>query len=330
MRTKPFVALAAVTLVAVVAAAVAVVGRRTAEAPPQAGGLLAPGLVERINEVTRVDVTSADGTVTVTRGDQGWTVQQKDGYRADADAVKSLVVGLAEARVVEARTAQPDLYDRLGVGDPGPGRESELVTVRAGDAVLASVVLGKAASGNAAGNTSMLYARRAGEAQSWMVRGPLAPVQAEPLRWLDRALPRLPRDRVQAVEVRQPDGAAVTLRREAPADREFAVSGVEKPSPSAVEQTVGALAALTFEDVAKADPARFKDAVVTTYRTFDGLTVTVRTVRRDDQAWLTLSAEGDAPEAKEWQAKAAGWAFRVYDALADDLTRKGEDFAAKE
>ncbi|HYH23480.1 MAG TPA: DUF4340 domain-containing protein [Azospirillum sp.] len=324
MRGKPFIALAGVTVAAVIAAAVAVIGRHTADAPPQAGGALVPGLLARINDVTRVDVTGADGTATVARGEQGWIVLQKDGYRADADAVKALVVGLAEARVVEARTALPDLYDRLGVQDPGPGRESELVMLRAGDAVLASVILGKTAS------SSTRYVRRAGEAQSWMVKATLAPVPAEPLRWLDRALPRLPRDRVQAVEVRQPDGAAVTLRREAPADREFTVSGVERPRPSAVEQTVGALAALTFEDVAKADPALFKDAAVTIYRSFDGLTLTVRTARRDGQAWLTLAAEGDAPEVKEWQTKAAGWAYRVYDALADDLTRKGEDFAAKE
>ncbi|HEY0834570.1 MAG TPA: DUF4340 domain-containing protein [Azospirillum sp.] len=324
MRTKPFVALAVVTLVAVVAASVAVIARHTADVPPQAGGALVPGLLARINDVTRVDVTGADGTATIARGESGWIVLQKDGYRADADAVKALAVGLAEARIVEARTALPDLYDRLGVQEPGPGQESKRVTLRAGDTVLASVILGKAAS------NATLYARRAGEAQSWMVRASLGPVEAEPMRWLDRGLPRLPRERVRSVEVRQPDGATVTLSRAAPSDRDFAVSGVDTPRPSAVEQAVGAAAMLTFEDVAKAESASFKDSAVTTYRTFDGLTLTVRTARRDGQAWLTLNAEGDAPEVKEWQAKAAGWAFRVYDALADDLTRTAGDFAAKE
>ena len=50
------------------------------------------------------------------RGEDGsWAVAEKDGYPADVEKVRQTLISLAEARIVEPKTANPDFYDRLGV-----------------------------------------------------------------------------------------------------------------------------------------------------------------------------------------------------------------------
>ena len=50
---------------------------------------LLPGLQEAINDVASLAVTTADGTVTLERGEAGWTLAEKAGYPARADRVRT-------------------------------------------------------------------------------------------------------------------------------------------------------------------------------------------------------------------------------------------------
>ena len=307
VRPRPLIALAALTAVAVLAAGWSV-AVRAPSASETAEGPLVPGLAARVNEVARLELVGQGGRVTVARTAGGWGVEQKDGYRADPALVKALVLAVAGARVLEPRTALPDLHARIGVEDPAaPGAASTGVTLGAADGrPLAALILGKPAA-----SAGTLYARRAGEAASWLVRADLAAIETEPLRWIDPAVPRVPRDAVAAVEIRQPDGRTLAIRRDAPG-RPFAASG--PAAPSLVEETAEAPGLFVPQDVAKADPALTESAVTTTVRRFDGSALVLRTAWRDGQAWVVFEELG-------------GWRFRVSDALGRALTRTPEDFA---
>lgn len=349
MQTKTLVILGGLTVAALVGAGLTLDRGAGRPAPESAaGGPLVPGLLARVNDVAELEVVSAKGTATVRRGEAGrWVLPQKDGYPADPNEVKAAVVGLAEAKILEARTALPDLYERIGVQEPdAAGSTSNRVTLKAADgAALASVIFGKRATGGGGSTEQSWYVRRSGEAASWLMRAPLETVESDPMRWVDRAMPRLARERVMAVEVRQPDGSLVTLSRDTPAAKDFAVAGLPegaKAKASVVEETAGALAYPTFEDVAKADDSWFADGTVATFRSFDGLVVTVRSAMRGNARWLTVAVAFDAErakasagleasgllkpdaaeaQAKEWAARHAGWAYRVYEALGDDFAR---------
>ena len=81
-------------------------------------GLLVPELQEGLDEVTAVTVTRAGGEVvaTMNKTEAGWTVEERDGFPADFAKLRSALVALAEARRIERKTANQELYDRLGVG----------------------------------------------------------------------------------------------------------------------------------------------------------------------------------------------------------------------
>ena len=80
---------------------------------------LLPALQEAINDVASVAVTTADGTVTLERGEGGWTLAEKAGYAARADRVRTLLFELRDARVLEQKTANPDRFTRLGLDRTG-------------------------------------------------------------------------------------------------------------------------------------------------------------------------------------------------------------------
>ena len=90
------------------------------EPPPlEAGQPAFPGLVHVLPLATRIEITGNGSTTTLVHpGDAaaaGWGVEERDGYPADAQKLRSLFSGLDDLRLVEPRTADPSLFARLGV-----------------------------------------------------------------------------------------------------------------------------------------------------------------------------------------------------------------------
>lgn len=335
MRNRTLAVLgAAAAAAAVLALAVGPDGR---ESPPQGvGAPLFPALSAAVNDVARVELSGAGGRTTLIRGDDGrwagrWVVAERDSYPAGLDAVKNLVVGLAAASLTEPRTASPELYPRIGVEEPeGDGATGVRVVLRRADGgELAAAIIGKPANPSSIGaGPGQVYLRRVGEAQSWLATTPLDPIRADPVHWLERALPRPIRDHVVSLEVREPSGATLTLKRGQGADEKtFFAEGLPAGATLdelAAEEATGALAFLSFEDVGAHDPFLFSMAPLYVYKTRDGGTIRARVARRDGVAWLEIAAEGMATDFSH----VAGRAFRIHDATAETLSRPVDGYAA--
>jgi hypothetical protein len=103
-----------------------------------------PGLSERLAAVDKVTISGAGNRViaTLERGEQQWRLVERD-YPADANALRSLLLNLAEARRVEAKTAKPELYGRLGVEDTGDADAKGVKLEIAGGGEPLAVILGQ-------------------------------------------------------------------------------------------------------------------------------------------------------------------------------------------
>ena len=121
IRRRTVMLLGAVTLAAT-AAAVAAVVERTAETRTSVQAERPyPTLEARAGEVTRVRLEraaeAAAGTVTLTRSDAGWIVEEKDGYPARTDLVRKLLFDLGQIELIERKTADADRFGRLDLAD---------------------------------------------------------------------------------------------------------------------------------------------------------------------------------------------------------------------
>jgi len=105
------------------------------------------------NDVAKVTIASADGTVTLVRNDKKeWAVQERDGYLAKSSNVKALISSVAELKVVEGIEAGPSYAPRFGMNEASSVAKDRGYTLTFADASgkeLAKISLGKTFGGSA-------------------------------------------------------------------------------------------------------------------------------------------------------------------------------------
>jgi hypothetical protein len=271
------------------------------------GALLVPELKERLNDLDSVTITHADGKLTIVRQDDVWRVRDKSGYPADTAALRRVLLAISESRKVEQKTANPSLYDRLGVQHPAEqGGDGVLIEASAPEFGF-YLILGDSAQGD------YRYARIPAESQSWLIdRNPELPDDIA--GWLRAEIVDIGSADIQSVEIRHSDGETIRLSKDNAEAGTFTVTeipeGRELSYPTVVNGIAGALGNLTLEDVARIDEG-FTPTATATFVTFDGLEVRVASSEIDEETWITLDAssasgESAAPQSSEETPVAAG------------------------
>jgi hypothetical protein len=291
----------AITLVVLV---VLVAQNQRTEAPTSGTGAeLVPGLTAALADIERVTIVKSGETVaTLERRPESWVAVDKHDYPASASKLRQALTGLAEARILEQKTANAELYSRLGVEDvSGADAAGISVAFTAAGKELPTVILG-----NAEGSRYR-YARRAGEAQSFLIdRNPDFPRTAA--QWLDSQIVNIDSARVRAVTITHADGQVVRLSKTGPELTNFEVadvpSGRELLYPGVANVIGGALRELNLEDVEPAPAAAAEQPTVVEFRTFDGLVVRVTGTKTADASWISLAASVDADTAAQAAAAA--------------------------
>ena len=326
----------------VVLVTLAVIGQRQTTVPSdvaQADDELFPGLMDVLGEITSIEVVGAsnDAVATLDRAEDGWTVRERDGYRADLTKVRHALLSLAEARILEAKTANPDLHDRLGVEDVETENAGGLAVTLHGPAEPTAIIVGDAAG------DYRRYVRRADEDQSYMInRDPeIGETAAD---WLDTNVIDVASGRVREITVTHPDGETVRATKTSADEENFAVADIPEGRSllydSVANVIAGVLQSLTLEDVERATDAG--DALtVTELVTFDGLRLTVTGLERDDSAWISIAAAADSESQEADQQEAAtqaqmlnerlsGWRYRIPSYKFEQLTRRMDDLLQAE
>ena len=310
MRTRTSVILAAIG--AVVLALGIVYGPDQPERTQQAarGQLMFPDLVAKLADAAKVEIVHKGATLTLDRGGKDaaadWGVAARDDYPAPAGKVHELLAHLTELRLDEPRTADPAMYARLGVADPGKEADSTLVRVLDGKgAVIAATIVGHPRPAQR-GGADTLYVRRPGEAQSWLADGKLE-TTAEVQDWLDRDILNIAATKVASDVVTRGE-ATLTFTRSG--DKLALTAPAEHPAldDGKLDAVGAALADLTLEDVRHAPlpGTPVGRAMVTTT---DGLVVTVDVNKDGPAIWAGFSATGK--DAAALDTKVKGWAYEV-------------------
>ncbi|KAA0206298.1 MAG: DUF4340 domain-containing protein, partial [Proteobacteria bacterium] len=248
MKSRTLVILLA-TLAVLVALAIAV---SLSQQPGRAtGALLYPGLTEQLNTVDSVVLRTGGNKVVATleRGKAGWTVRERDGYPADLGRLRKNLIALAEATITEEKTSNPEFYDRLRVDDIEKDSAAGLrMDLGSAGKPVASVIIGSTAVAGA----DSAYARRAGEAQSWLVRGAFD-LPRETAGWLDKTITNIPASRIAAVTITHPDGSRLKIDKHRAGEADFRVEGIpagrELSFPGAGNSIGSALADLSLDGV---------------------------------------------------------------------------------
>ncbi len=337
MTLRSFVVLLVVTLAAAAAAVWVTMSRDIAGVARGEGVLAFPGLADRVNDVRRIVVTRGQFTSTLesreAEGGLAWSLKERAGYPAPIEIVRAVAAGMAQLRLVEPKTARPDLYPRIHVDDPtGPnGKDARGALVELFDArgqKMAELIVGLD-KGTFLG-LGDVYVRRPDEERAWLAHGKV-PVPDQQVGWLNQVALEVDLPRIRETVLRVPGEKPLRIFKNSEDERDFTVEGMpethELVEIFGAEDIARAIQTLAFEEVApmselglayEGDPRR-------RHVTFDGLIVEEWAAERDGAVWVAIRARPDpepkdsakvdgekvAAEVARINGVAAGWAYML-------------------
>jgi len=292
---------------ALIGAAIYVSTARRTDRAAGVGEPLYPALEASLDEVTSIRIRGPGEATAVTleRVESGWRVAERAGYPADVSRVRTLLLGLAQARTIEPKTTLPANYPSLGVEDLAtPGATGTGIELE-GPATPAALIVGKSPGARSS------YVRRKGEAASWQI-GTALTVERDPAKWLATELLEIGADRIQSAEFTTDGKHRWTASKASRADQSFRItgksaSGSASSPDSSTDRVATALAGLRLVDVRPAkDAAKDKPAAATaTYRTLDGLVVAIDGYAEGDKRYVRVRPSVDETAARRFFGAAA-------------------------
>ena len=274
-----------------------------------------------INSVTRIDVTGPGNMpqVTLERRPEGWGVVQRQHYPANVGTIRSLLLDLSEAKLLERKTRDPAQHGQLGLG--GIERleaKGQQVTLHSAEGAR-SVRIGANPDGRSA-----TYVRNTDDDQSWLVDRTFT-IPNEPRRWLDPELLDIGMEQIRRMEVVHPDGERIEgQREEEAADVKFTVinlpEGAMLKNEYALNRMASAITSLSLEDVMPASQAEvhLEDAARARYEFYQGYSLEVRLFPVDVERYARFTVHLGEDMSDEDRTRASmlarhleDWAFRI-------------------
>ena len=310
-----------------------------------------PGFETAMADSARIEIRSKDAHFTVAKIDDEdrWGVAERGGYPIRAEELKALLWGLGDMMLIEKKTARADRHKAVGLVAPEDGGDAVRIRVLGPDnTVLAAALFGIPEGAQTLDGRMRTWLRMDGDDQTWIGEGRLE-IEAALEEWMD--LDFLDVDASRIASVHTTPGAAsqgseaFSIARPDQDSYNFELldlyDGEVVSGPTAANGLGRALIAMTFSDAMPAGEIGFDDAAFVRYETFDGLALTIRAQRFEENFWITLEAESFAPDevlpatgAKDLEetphdvtaeaalinTRAAGWAFRIPEWKGDQLT----------
>ncbi len=356
MTPKAFVYLAIAAALSVLFAIVSYASNNQWSKGRAAGDKLFPALVSEASQVATIEVKQGDEVAVLERKGGSWSLKSRDGYPADPAKVRTLLVGLVEAELIESKTRRPDRYGVLELEEPAEkGAKSRLVRLLGAQGkVIGEAVIGKKRVeilGTGKGGT---YVRKPGDPQTWLANAELdAPLAIKD--WVKTSVLTLDASNFSRLTIAIPGEEALKIERETAAppkkDAKDGKEAKEEPAPAApgklklvgfppdgkklkdaaaAETLARALASIDMEDVRKlaATPGGPGVSTVKIEQT-DAPALTLRLRKDGDAYWLSVTATGEGDEAKKAAAeitqRTQGWEFKLPSYKSDAILKKRAD-----
>lgn len=350
MTPRNFVYLAIAAALSVLFAVVSFASNNQWSTGKAAGAKLFPTLVSDASQIASIEVRQGDNAMVIERAGGSWSLKNRGSYAADPSKVRTLLVGLAEADLIESKTRRPDRYAALELEDPADkSAKSRLVRLLGAKGnVMGEVVIGKKRLDLLGTGKSGTYVRKPGDPQTWLANAELD-ASAVAKDWLKTSVYTADAAKISRVSIEIPGEQALRIERQTSPAKDVKDAKQSVPEPAAgklqfagfppadkklkdagaAESIARALANIDMDDVRKLDAAPAAAGVSTVkIESADGPATTLRLRKDGDAHWLSIAATGEGEAKKtadEINQRTQGWEFKIPAAKADSILKKRAD-----
>jgi len=357
MNPKAFIWLAGVTAIVLIAAAFSIQSQYGGAPRLQVETPVFPGLENKVNTISEIDIAHAEGKFTLKRIQGRWTAADRSGYPANLEKIQKTIFNVSQLRLREAKTKMPDRYVRLDLQDITVKKaRSKMLTMKndSGESLVHMIVGNRKFGLGGGADNEGVYFRKAGNKQAWLARGQLD-ISEDATEWLDRTLIDVDTQRVRRVTNTGPDGSVLTVAKATAKGADFKIHNPPKDAKfvtsleSKLADVGGALNDIDLKDVARDTDVTFLAAKThkSVIETFDGLTVNVTLFKDGEKHWARFHATANPPaeidkdvkqlksaadvrkQADAFNARTKGWTYRLYEYKYAPLTTQIPDLLEK-
>ncbi len=297
-------------------------------------------LQSSLNDVSELQVLGAGNQVlsTLLRSETGWFVKERNQYPADISKIRSALLSLAEAKIVEQKTSNPDLYSKLGVESIEQSDAQGVKAIVRYGAQTNELIVGKPGPQM---NKSR-YVRPANSETSWLIDKKID-LKYQPDYWLRKDILSIEPSEVAAVTIVLQDNSKLEIKNRSE-DNEFEVANLTDPDSQVVEaelhQVTNALSSFQLLDVAES--ADFKDtkpAMNVIYQLKSGvdINITAYEVEKDHYAAVNVELNSSVSDEQKLQAQqyadeltqlTSGWVYKIPNVTYDSMNKREADVLA--
>lgn len=334
MKPRSFAALAIAAVLSVVIALATYASNNRWSQAKVGGEPLLPDLAAQAPRIAKVEITRGEKTLALVHGKDGWVLANHGDYPAKPGAVRSLLIKLGEAELVEAKTRNKDRYGLLDLEDP-TAKDTKAHLVRLlddKDKAIAEVVVGKKkweAFGESRAGT---YVRKPGDAQTWLANAEIDARETVP-DWVQGKLVDISTDKIASVTVESPGQPPLKVERSTADKSKHTLAAIPEgkklKKDANLDGIVRAAGTIELADVRKAESTPAGDASVVQIAGDGGLAVTLRLRKQGEDTWVSIAATGSEGDAKK-QAddivkRTQGWEFKIPTSKAQAILKKRDD-----
>ncbi|MGI9228442.1 MAG: DUF4340 domain-containing protein [Gammaproteobacteria bacterium] len=299
MKQRKFALLALVTLLLITAALY--VSQQTAPQTGKQTVLLFPEVKEKINDIDRLHIQSADSEVNILQQDGVWVIAELDNYVALFDKVKQTVVAVSELKLLAEKTTNAEHYARLGVEDISADKSnSRLLTLNTADTSVAGLIVGRPRHSKSPSDQPGLYVRLPDSKQALLVAGRID-ITARPADWFERNILDINSSEVKRITIQPQGQAEVLLSREAEGAELLLANVPEDKSAQAeaITNQIGTLLEGIYVESVKRETGLQEATKLSTFTltTFKGLRVDGQLVQQDEKSYVLFAVSADEPPA---------------------------------
>jgi Domain of unknown function (DUF4340) len=318
MNRKQFIVL--LVLVAVIGAAGWIVHQRGSQSWQNAesaiGQKLLPNLA--VNDIAQIAIHSGTNTLDLAKRGNLWRVQQRGDYPADFSQISSLLLKLADLKIVQTEDVEPSQLGQFGLLPPGQGTNcaTQVEFKDQSGKTLDTLLLGKQHMHQPAGNSQFggmgdegwpdgRYVVTGPNAKTVdVISDPLDDVQTQPAQWLNKEFVSIENPRLIAAQFPETTNSWELTRASDTNDWQLADARPdEKLDPSKISSVTSPFSSASFNDVAPLKSGGATNDTVLTVKTFDGFTYVARIApEQNDNYPVSFSIAANLP-AKRTPAK---------------------------
>ena len=306
------------------------------------GSRIMPGLLEALNRVDRIQLTGAGSNIitTLVRKETQWTVAERENFSADISKIRSAVLSLAEARIIEEKTSNKQLYSKLGVEDLALNDASGIEVSVFYDGQKQSLIVGKPGPQI----NKNRYVRRSDSETSWLVDQRLD-LMRDVAYWLQKDLISVEPNEISLIIIKHPDGARLEIENVGSAEDTFAVTNLTNPDSQVIDaeihQVTNALSSFQLLDViSNTDFSGGEPTMSVTYQLKSGANIYLQAYEVDSDHFISMRAElredtksgTHDNEAKSFiediRTRFKDWVFKIPNVSYDSIYKREEDMLA--